>query len=439
MIYLIIEILARFIDASILFTIILLICNPRSQDIVTKTLSFLVVCLFYTSAFLLVDRYESLSFISILGRMSLILALSFIICKPNHLTLQVLAMSTAVFMTFTLDCIIQFSLAMLIGHTADVYSSLTLLTLPGMEHSLLLLMSKAIQCVVLLLLHNAYTKLRSLSKESMIILSAILLLGNIISVYLVYLILSWSEMIWQFAVILSWLFITISVSAAMITVLVANGLQKERIEHDMMMTMNEAISNTYEALISKNEELKKQAHDFSHHLSAIRRMDKNLIDSYITEILGKQKDSEKTISSGDPYVDAVINGKLALFTENNIRFSFHVLVPTKLPFPAPDICSIVSNQLDNAIEACKKITDIGSRWIEYTIDRNNSFVTMICKNSIATGSIDMNSSLISTKARSSLHGFGIRNIQTCAERNHGILTNDIKSTSFSSNVILEIE
>ena len=168
-------------------------------------------------------------------------------------------------------------------------------------------------------------------------------------------------------------------------------------------------------------------------------MDQDLIYPYIDEVLGRQSYTDKAYSSGDPYIDAVINGKSVFFSEKNILFSLHVMVPTKLPFPASDICSIVSNQLDNAIEACEKITDPDSRWIDYTIDRNNSFVTMICKNSISPDSVDADSSLLTTKKSSSSHGYGLRNIQTCAERNHGILINEICPTSFSSKVILEIE
>ena len=438
MIYLIIELLARFIGSGILFAIILLICQPRYQDHMAKVFSFIIVCLVYSSAFLWIDRIQMIPYTTIIVRMILIYVLSFLVCKPNP-TLQFLAMSTAVFMTFTLDCIIQFSLAILIGHSADIYSSLTLVTLPGMKRSLLMLLSEAAQCIVFLSLSKTYPRFRSLRRESAIILSMILLFSNIISVYLIYLILSWSALISQFAVVLSWLFIAISVSAAIITVLSINGLQKERIEHDMMIKMNESISSTYEAVIAKNEELKKQAHDFAHHLAAIRRMDKPLADSYIDELLGTKKSSEKSISSGDPYIDAVINGKMAALTDKDIEFSFQVMVPTKLPFPASDICSIVSNQLDNAIEACEKIPETAARWIEYTVDRNSSFITLICKNSILSNSIDSKSSLSTTKPLSSSHGYGLRNIQTCAEKNHGILINEIKPTSFSSKVILETE
>ena len=438
MIYLIVEILARLIDAGILFAIILMICQPRFRDPFSTVLSSLIVCILYSSAFLIIDRYKVLPFATITIRILIIYLLSFFVCKHDPL-LQLLAMNIAVFMTFTLDCIIQFSLAILIGHSSDIHSSLSLLYLPSNKRSLLLLISKMILCAAFLSLRKVYPRFRSLSRESSIILTLILLLSNIISVYLIHLILSWSALISQLAVILSWVFITLSVSAAISTVLVVNGLQKERIERDMMIAMNESISNTYETVIAKNEELKRQAHDFSHHLSAIRRMDQDLIYPYIDEVLGRQSYTDKAYASGDPYIDAVINGKSVFFSEKNILFSLHVMVPTKLPFPASDICSIVSNQLDNAIEACEKITDPDSRWIDYTIDRNNSFVTMICKNSISPDSVDADSSLLTTKKSSSSHGYGLRNIQTCAERNHGILINEICPTSFSSKVILEIE
>ncbi|HBL68443.1 MAG TPA: ATP-binding protein, partial [Firmicutes bacterium] len=69
------------------------------------------------------------------------------------------------------------------------------------------------------------------------------------------------------------------------------------------------------------------------------------------------------IKSGNVKVDAILNSKLSLAKERQVNVSAKAIVPSELSMSEIDLCVILGNLLDNAIEAALRLEDEAARQI----------------------------------------------------------------------------
>ncbi len=210
-----------------------------------------------------------------------------------------------------------------------------------------------------------------------------------------------------------------------------------QIENRMIRTMNYSISMGYSLLADKNDELRMQAHNFRNHLLALQKMDETEAHRYLQNLLQSKQNNSITINSGNRFIDVVLNSKMSLIDENQIEFQYNIRTLGEIDIPPADLCVIISNQIDNAIEACCKINEKNKRWIRFLVDQRGNILAIICENSIVNNSVSIDHLKRTTKTKEKhLHGLGIRSIEFCAERNNGVLVNEINETLFRSKVVL---
>ncbi|MCR5004914.1 MAG: GHKL domain-containing protein [Clostridiales bacterium] len=209
-------------------------------------------------------------------------------------------------------------------------------------------------------------------------------------------------------------------------------------ERSMMQRFNHELRKSYDLIAEKNDNLLIQSHDFKNHLRTLQNMQGVEQTAYIASLLKEYASSEPQFHSGNRYVDAVINSKYPEMLQNEIHFSYNSRMPKTVQIPATDLCAIVANQLDNAIEACIKIPKPEERWIQYTTDKSGDMFILICENSIVYGSVPSNTPLLTTKNNAKhLHGLGLKSIEISAERCGGALFYETLDDRFISKVVLQ--
>ena len=156
-----------------------------------------------------------------------------------------------------------------------------------------------------------------------------------------------------------------------------------------------------------SEKTKKIRHDMKNHLTNIRF----LIDSGETtaamSLLDQVTDNVKkkvseTIDTGNSFVDAVLLSKTALCREKDIDFSYSVQPLENIKIGAVDLSSLLSNLLDNAVEAAAQTTE---PFVRLTITKYNAYYTICVENSYM-GKKSLKESvgaLISTKSDKAPH------------------------------------
>lgn len=191
-----------------------------------------------------------------------------------------------------------------------------------------------------------------------------------------------------------------------------------------------------------SEKTKKIRHDMKNHLTNIRF----LIDSGETtaamSLLDQVTDNvnkivSETIDTGNSFVDAVLLSKTAVCREKNIDFSCSVQPLENIKIDAVDLSSLLSNLLDNAVEAAAQTTE---PFVRLTITKYNAYYTICVENSYMgkkslKGSVG---ALISTKSDKAPHGYGTQIISDIAQKYDGNYSWEAQESRFISTVIMII-
>ena len=144
----------------------------------------------------------------------------------------------------------------------------------------------------------------------------------------------------------------------------------------------------------------------------------------------------KLCRSGCDIVDAVINYQHMQALEKGIDFKYHVKAGDLDSFGPVDICAILSNQIENAIEACIKIEEKDKRFVSIEIRQHENFVLFQVANSVQEDPF-LHNSLATTKSEGTfLHGLGLKNIRDAAKKYSGSLQNRCENGVFTSTVLL---
>lgn len=188
------------------------------------------------------------------------------------------------------------------------------------------------------------------------------------------------------------------------------------------------------------EQLNKLHHDFNNTLNIIQSLNSSgkgtQIDSFISEYLKTaHKNLVQIVTTDNDYINAILNSKISEAKSEGIEIVLSV-VQLIGNVNTVDICSLLGNMFDNAIEACKKCN--GSKKIILDIAQRNGSLEILMKNTINSSVLKDNPTLISSKSDRENHGYGIKIINEISERNHGIADFYESNDMFCCHVIVSI-
>lgn len=191
-----------------------------------------------------------------------------------------------------------------------------------------------------------------------------------------------------------------------------------------------------------NEKVRKLRHDMKNHLANIRSLiDSGEIAAAVTLLDNTAENVNNTkaemIDTGNSFVDAILLSKTAVCREKNIDFSCSVQPLENLKINAVDLSSLLSNLLDNAMEAAAQTTE---PFVRLTIMKYNAYYTICVENSYKGKEFlkENMGVLISTKSDKALHGYGTQIISDIAQKYDGNYTWEAQENRFISTVIMII-
>jgi len=218
----------------------------------------------------------------------------------------------------------------------------------------------------------------------------------------------------------------LAVAFILISVLMTVKFTESRY-YSTLNSMNESYLNAqkdyYDIKQRSDTEIRRIKHDMKNHLICIRdlaaqgRYDE--LDSYIGEISEAVSSADRLIHTGSGIIDAIVNEKAATAKKLGVRFEWEGTV-SGLTISAVDSCTLVSNLLDNALEACDKV-DVAKRYISLSFRRSEHFLLMTCENSAPRVVELADGRPLTTKSDKYEHGFGLGNIERCVVKYGGHL------------------
>lgn len=197
------------------------------------------------------------------------------------------------------------------------------------------------------------------------------------------------------------------------------------------LILNERIeiqAENIEALSAAYTKQRRMTHDFQQYLLALsemmRRGKMKEAFAYLEQLRASQTERTLLVNTHNAAMDAILNQKAYLAKKENIDIHFEVNDLSKLKIRSVDYTVVIANLMDNAIEACQKLS-VSERWITAKIlyDAENANEPSKLFVSIMNSSLPvtiLNDVIASTKENPELHGFGIPNVKEIISKYNAI-------------------
>lgn len=191
-------------------------------------------------------------------------------------------------------------------------------------------------------------------------------------------------------------------------------------QKDMAKNNLEMQYKYYMNIKENQDKIRQLHHDMKNHIICMRKLNQNGYDNevYIQSIDKNIKSYENTFDTGNVLLDIILNEKKQICNNKNIKFSSSINF-TKCDFiDSEDICSIFSNILDNAIEACTKING-SNKFISIEGKIVEKFFILKVENSKVNRINFKNNKVITDKNNKFTHGLGLSSIKSSVKKYNG--------------------
>ena len=194
--------------------------------------------------------------------------------------------------------------------------------------------------------------------------------------------------------------------------------------------------NYYLSLKKEQEKIAKFRHDMKNHLLCIKNLAKTEeSEKYIEKINFEINQNTVDFNTGSPILDIIFYEKSLICIDKKIEYQFDVDYSKCEFIDVVDTCSIFSNLLDNAIEACDQITQ-GKRFISIKGNKINNFFVIKCENSKINDILYEGKNIVTDKENKDLHGIGLKSIRDSFEKYDGVINIEISDKKFTLNGFL---
>ena len=239
---------------------------------------------------------------------------------------------------------------------------------------------------------------------------------------------------------------TILAVVLMMSVLVFNINRQYEVEKELAKLKSEQaelLERDYTAVNRAYQVNAKLFHDFHNHIGVLRqfltREKYGEAVRYLDELQAPVQNLTATVWTGDETADYLINSKAAAAESDGIRFRVQVEFPRRTNIRSVDLCAILGNLLDNAIEAARQVEDPERRTVALTIRRIHQMLVIKVENSFAAAPVQENGELKTTKAEGGLHGWGLKSAQTAAEKYDGMVQAGVSGEVFRAVATLSYQ
>lgn len=218
-----------------------------------------------------------------------------------------------------------------------------------------------------------------------------------------------------------------------------NIVLKEKLHSAELLTEME--KKQYSLLQTNIEEVRKARHDLRHHLLAMRgyaeRQDYDGCLRYIEEFLNQTDGYVLKQYCDNHAVNSIISYYESAAFDHQIPISIKVRLPSLLPMPEVDFCTILGNLLSNAVEACLRQSE-GDSFIRLKLGTAGRSMITLCVTNSYSGEIREENGVFFSSHHAD-EGIGTMSIRHIAEQYGGTVRFQYQSGIFEASVLLNPE
>lgn len=227
----------------------------------------------------------------------------------------------------------------------------------------------------------------------------------------------------------------------LVYLLLAGGFERLRrgFETSAERFQQEVLSRQYDEIRGIYLDMRGWRHDYHNHLQVMKA---DLAAGHLDELSAYLDDLERDLDRVDTYVksgnlmvDAILNSKLSLAEKNGVAVTCKAVVPESLTVDDVDLCVILGNLLDNALESCEKLPAC-ERWLRVYLAARGSQLYASIQNSAMEDPGFNARNYISEKRGN--HGLGMKRVAAVVEKYEGFLNLANEPGIFAAEVSLPL-
>lgn len=216
------------------------------------------------------------------------------------------------------------------------------------------------------------------------------------------------------------------------------GLLARLIDKRLAAYQQELIKVHYDEVENMYRKMRGWRHDYRNHIQVMKawaeKGDLAALEKYLDQLDRDLTQVEPVVKTGDPMADAILNSKISLARSKGIPVQADANIPVAITTPPIDLCIVLGNLFDNAIEASLELPE-ERRMIRVYMDMKGSQLyisftnlTAKAKQAKAWGRFR------STKSEG--HGFGLVRMDDIIQRHGGYLSRNSEAGAFSTEILL---
>ncbi|MBQ6844294.1 MAG: GHKL domain-containing protein [Agathobacter sp.] len=200
---------------------------------------------------------------------------------------------------------------------------------------------------------------------------------------------------------------------------------------------NRLMQQQYEEIKSVYLNLRGWRHDYHNHIQVMKAFldiaQVNECRMYLNEIETELNRVDSFVRSGNLMADAILNSKITRAVEKGIRVNCDAALEEDLFLSDMDLCIILGNILDNAIESCEKI-EVEKRFLRIymTIVKEQLYISV--QNAAPEILNFEERNYISTKRGN--HGLGMKRVVAVVEKREGFLNLNNEAGIFGTEIMI---
>lgn len=181
-------------------------------------------------------------------------------------------------------------------------------------------------------------------------------------------------------------------------------------------------------------------HDYHNHIQALQASMSlgkyEEVNAYLRQLNDDLTQVDTTVKTGRVMIDAILNGKMNIAAQNGIAVNVKAKIPEGTPVSDVDLCAIIGNLLDNAIEENKRLPG-EDRFIRIYIGRKNTQLYLAFTNAAGKKREKRRSLFPSTKGTQ--HGIGLVRVESLVNKYGGLFSADSEDGGFTAELLIPLE
>ena len=216
------------------------------------------------------------------------------------------------------------------------------------------------------------------------------------------------------------------------------GLLDRTIDKRIAAYQRELIETHYAEVENMYRQIRGWRHDYRNHIQAMKAYaasgDMDAVRRYLDELDTDLSAVDTVIRTGNPMTDAILNSKISLARSKNIKVRADAHIPVRLRLSELDLCCIIGNLFDNAIEASLRLPE-NERLIRVYMDMKGSQLYISFTNFTAGKKLRKREGRFTT-TKGGGHGFGLVRIDAIVERLSGYISRNSEDGAFTTEILL---